>query len=183
MKSKVIIVINGKGGAGKDTLCEHICRSRNARNISSIDPIKDIATKHGWNGKKDDRGRRFLSELKTAFTNYNNYPTVYLIVETTKFLLEDTYDILFVHIREPEQIDSYKEEVRRRCSMYGVDYVVCTLLVKSQLINDAHLYGNPSDDNVYDYQYDYTFVNEAPIERSVDRFRSLIDIITNSANT
>ena len=169
MKNKVVIVINGKGGAGKDTLCESICRTRNAKNISSIDPIKEVARHYGWGGEKDDKARRFLSELKAAFVNYNNWPTVYLLDKTQQFLLDDSSEILFVNIREPDQIEEYKKAVSQ-CP-------VLTLLVKSTLVNDCHLYGNTSDDNVYYYEYDYIFENAPPLDRSIIKFGDLIDDI------
>ena len=55
--NKLTIVINGKGGVGKDTLCMSLPHRR-VRNISSITPIKEIAAMHGWNGEKDLKSRR-----------------------------------------------------------------------------------------------------------------------------
>jgi guanylate kinase len=45
---QITIVMNGKGGVGKDTLCLSLS-SRRVRNISSITPIKEIAANYGWN--------------------------------------------------------------------------------------------------------------------------------------
>ena len=42
-KEKVLIIINGKGGVGKDTLCAFAGRYFQAKNVSSITPIKEIA--------------------------------------------------------------------------------------------------------------------------------------------
>ena len=36
-----------------------------------------------------------------------------------------------------------------------------------------------ADDNVNDYEYDFTFENNMPIEESTALFKQLIDIITN----
>ena len=41
---KTIIVINGAGGVGKDTLCNIAARHFAVWNISSITPIKELAT-------------------------------------------------------------------------------------------------------------------------------------------
>ena len=70
-----IIVINGSGGAGKDTFIKY-CREANHEiySFSTVDYVKDIATLIGWNGKKDMRGRRFLSDLKDALSEYNDTP-------------------------------------------------------------------------------------------------------------
>ena len=68
---KVLIVINGKGGVGKDTLCDFAARHFKTRNISSVTPIKEIAKAGGWKGEKDAKARTMLSDLKKVFTEYN----------------------------------------------------------------------------------------------------------------
>ena len=40
---KVAIVINGGGGVGKDTLCDLAAKHFKTINISTIDPIKELA--------------------------------------------------------------------------------------------------------------------------------------------
>ena len=47
---KLTIVINGKGGVGKDTLCRFAAERYKTRNISSITPIKELAAACGWQG-------------------------------------------------------------------------------------------------------------------------------------
>ena len=47
---KLAIVINGGGGAGKDTLCDFAAKKFKTVNVSSIDPIKKIAGENGWKG-------------------------------------------------------------------------------------------------------------------------------------
>ena len=49
---KTVIVINGAGGVGKDTLCDAVALHLPTCNISSITPIKEIARTFGWNGEK-----------------------------------------------------------------------------------------------------------------------------------
>lgn len=164
---KRTIVINGRGGVGKDTLCDVAAKRYRVRNISSITPIKEIARQNGWNGEKDLRSRRFLSELKRVFTEYNDLPTVYLLKQFHDFLLTDE-QILFVHIREPEQIAHFVSSVGGQC---------LTLLVRRRDDSLAGAYGNHSDDDVESYPYDYIFDNSAPLQQSAQNFLSLIDLI------
>lgn len=150
LNQKIVIIINGKGGAGKDTVCEIAARHYRAENISAITPIKEIASRCGWNGEKDKKSRKFLSDLKRVFVEYNDLPNRYLEQEYQKFM-QGGRDILFVHIRESDQIDAFRSKVSARC---------VTLLVKSPRIDgSAEEYGNDSDDRVEDYAYDYCFVN------------------------
>ena len=74
---KTVIVINGAGGVGKDTLCEFAEKHFKVMNISSITPIKEIAKMCGWNGEKTDKARKFLSDLKALSIEYNDFPTLW----------------------------------------------------------------------------------------------------------
>ena len=103
---KLTIVINGKGGVGKDTLCRFAAERYKTRNISSITPIKELAAACGWQGEKTDRARKFLSDLKALTAEYNDYPTNYLLSEYRAFLSSDD-ELLFVHIREPGEIKKF----------------------------------------------------------------------------
>lgn len=149
-EKKIAIVINGKGGVGKDTLCEGAKSRFRIRNVSSITPIKNIARLCGWNGEKDDRSRRFLAELKQLCVDYNNYPTLWAKAEYEEFLRGDE-QIMFLHIREPEEIAKFVEATEGRAR---------TLLVRADERLKKDVYGNAADDNVEKYSYDYYFDNE-----------------------
>jgi hypothetical protein len=164
--NKLTIVINGKGGVGKDTLCMCLTNHR-VRNISSITPIKEIAAQHGWNGEKDLKSRRFLAELKRVFTEYNDLPNRYLIEQRADFLASED-EILFIHIREAEQIETFVRAVDGDC---------LTLLIRRDMPEAAARYGNHADDDVEDYPYDVIFDNNCPLEQSAIAFGELIDTL------
>lgn len=167
-KPKFIIVINGKGGVGKDTLVEMARKHFSVENISSIDPIKDAALYLGWTGDKSNKSRKFLADLKKLVTDFNDYPTVSLITKTIAFLKSNS-DILFVHIREGEEITKYinnvlkvtKQDQNNTVSPY--EYRIITLLIRRESKNNKE-YGNTSDDDVEKYKYMYTFHNDSPLD-------------------
>lgn len=151
---KCVIVINGKGGVGKDTLCDAARDVYKVKNISAITPIKELAAQHGWKGEKDDKSRRFLAELKRVFVEYNDMPTRYLLEECDAFAQSDD-EILFVHIREPQEISKFVSGVTLRC---------VTLLITGR--DEGKTYGNAADDGVADYDYDFTYANVLPLEKA-----------------
>jgi hypothetical protein len=163
-RKKLTVVINGKGGVGKDTLCDAAALHFSTRNISSITPIKEIARTFGWNGEKDLRSRRFLAELKRVFSEYNDLPNRYLIEQHQAFLESDE-QLLFVHIREADQIKAFVQGVGGAC---------VTLLVRRDLPETATGYGNHADDDVEDYSYDCIFDNNRPLEQAQEAFIEFI---------
>ena len=161
---KVAIVINGAGGVGKDTLCDLAAKHFKVRNISSVDPIKDIARMCGWDGTKDDRARKFLSDLKKLTVDYNEFPTVWASSRYREFLLSE-YEILFVHIREAEEIAKFVK---------ATDGAAKTLLIRGGDRMKKSSYGNVSDDLVENYNYDYYFVNDKTLEEAERDFAALM---------
>ena len=165
---KLVLVINGRGGVGKDTLCNFAAERYVVRNISSITPVKALAAQCGWTGGKSDRDRRFLSDLKALLVAYNDNPTVWVMGEYRSFL-ESAEQILFVHIREGEEIRKFVEATGGRAR---------TLLVRGGNRMPARpAYGNNSDDLVEAYHYDYCYVNDRPLEEARVSFLTLLSEI------
>ena len=159
---KVVVIINGKGGAGKDTLCAAAAKYYRVENVSSIDPIKAIAAQHGWRGEKDDRARKFLSDLKRTFADYNDLPNRWLEERVREFFAGEG-EVLFVHIREGSQIADFRRRVAGKC---------LTLLVRSPRTEAVN--GNASDDDVENYPYDYVYENDKPLERAREDFAAFL---------
>ena len=157
---KIVFVINGAGGVGKDTLCTLAAGHFKVYNVSSIDPIKEIAAMTGWAGEKTDKARRFLSDLKKLTVDYNDYPTRWGKARFDEFMLSDN-EIMFFHIREAEEIKKY---------VTATDGMAKTLLIRGgDRMSKAH-YGNVSDDEVENYSYDYYFVNDKTLEEAETAF-------------
>ena len=164
---KVAIVINGAGGVGKDTLCELAAKHFKVKNISSITPIKEVAALCGWDGTKDNKARKFLSDLKQLCVDYNDYPTLWAKARYDEFLLGDE-EIMFVHIREPEEIKKFVDATGGEAK---------TLLVRGGKRMSNEKYGNVSDDGVENYSYDMYYLNENSLDIAEREFVELLKSI------
>ena len=165
---KLVIVINGAGGVGKDTLCDFAKEEFKVTNISSITPIKEIASLCGWDGRKDDKSRKFLSDLKLLTVEYNDFPTVWATERYFEFLSSDS-EIMFVHIREKEEIAKF---------VSATDGEAKTLLIRGGDRMSSEKYGNVSDDGVEDYAYDYYYTNDKALEIAEVEFVEFLKKIT-----
>lgn len=163
---KTVIVINGAGGVGKDTLCEFAEKHYKVMNISSITPIKEIAKMCGWSGEKTDKARKFLSDLKALSIEYNDFPTVWATEKYNEFISSDK-EIMFVHIREASEILKFVKATEGKAK---------TLLVRGGERMKKSNYGNVSDDDVENYEYDFYFVNDKSLEIAEKEF---IDFLKN----
>lgn len=161
---KLAIVINGAGGVGKDTLCELAAKHFKVKNISSITPIKEIAALCGWDGTKDNKARKFLSDLKKLCVEYNDYPTLWAKAQYDEFLKSDE-EIMFVHIREPEEIQKFVDAIGGAAK---------TLLVRGGKRMSNEKYGNASDDGVENYSYDLYYLNENTLDIAETEFVELL---------
>ena len=161
---KSVIVINGAGGVGKDTLCAFASKHFRVYNISSITPIKDVAKNFGWQGEKTDKARKFLADLKALTVEYNDYPTLWAKERYLEFMTSED-EILFVHIREPIEIKKFVDVT---------DGVAKTLLIRGgDRMTKSH-YGNAADDMVESYDYDYYFVNDKGFDEAERDFVALM---------
>lgn len=152
MHRKRIILINGSGLKGKDTLITHIGKTYPVLNVSSVDKVKEAAEILGWDGGKTPEARKLLSDIKLASIAYNDFPLKYTLARCDEF--SKTNDrLLFIHIREPEEIEKTKTAIIEK---YGVTVIT----LKIDMTTGQKMYGNPADDNVDLYSYDFIFMND-----------------------
>lgn len=170
---KLVLVINGCGGVGKDTLCDMAAKHYRVKNVSSITPIKELATACGWQGEKTDRARKFLADLKALTVAYNDYPTNWIFERYREFLSGEE-QLMFVHIREGAEIAKFVE---------ATEGVAKTLLIRGgERMKEkcAQGYGNAADDEVESYDYDYYFVNDRPLEETEALFVGFLNGVFNA---
>ena len=157
---KEIFVINGSGGVGKDTFVEYCREFTNVKNISTIDKIKEVAKLLGWNGAKEEKDRKLLSDLKQLSIEYNDGPTKYILDEYEKFKNSDE-KIMFIHVREPEEIKKL------------VDRIHCkTLLITSSRVKK--IISNKADANVLEYNYDENVKNDGSLDELKENVKKFI---------
>lgn len=146
-----IVIINGSGTSGKDTVVkmvkENFKRFYNVYNVSSIDKIREAAKILGWSGAKNEKDREFLHNLKILASGYNDHSMCYMLSQITGF---KTPFIGFFHIREPQEIEKFKELLSTSKTE------VITILVKREL---AQKFNNDADASVDEYTYNYIIEN------------------------
>lgn len=129
-------------------------------NTSTIDYVKNIARMFGWNDEKSEKDRKMLSDLKDLITVYNDYLFKDITTQINDWLyydktrLNDMYDhsFLFVHCREPKEIERIKNQFPND---------TFTLLVQNPKV--AKVTGNHADREIENYNYDFIVVNDSDL--------------------
>ena len=156
---KQIFIINGSGGVGKDTFVELVSIELNnilkkfhtVVNFSSVDKVKEIAKEIGWDGKKSEKDRKFLSDLKKLTSEYCDMPFESMKNTVKEFNDNDEAKLLFLHIREPEEIRRAVKEFNAKTILVTRESVECVI-------------SNISDRNVFNYDYDFLINNNGTID-------------------
>lgn len=167
-----VFVVNGAAGSGKTTF-ENFCYALNpvyVRIFSSIQPVKEIAEKCGWNGTKTEKDRKFLADLKQLLIEYNNFPfneVVHYIELQKRWFENRDYDsdrlVFFIDVREPSEINKLRKK-------YGAE----AILIKREGVN---LLDNAGDreENFNEKLYDKVIVNNGTLEELEAQARVLME--------
>lgn len=161
-----IFVMNGQGGTGKTTfqnLIAQYCDGAVAQ-ISMVSYVKTVAAAIGWDGSKEPRDRKMLSQLKDLLTEYNDSPFL-STVGAVKQMEQDNVAVCFIDAREPNDIDRLKETLD--CQ---------TVLV---IRGEQKSYGNHADDEVFNYQYDIVIDNSGSFEDLKDCAQTFVEEFIN----
>lgn len=180
-----VVIINGKPQSGKDTFCKYAqgyCdddESANTLIISSVDPLKEMLTQLGWDGTKTDKIRDMLMNMKQLWVQNQDGPTMFLFNNILEFHKAYTGEdnIVFVHIREPEEIKKLVDALTGFESM-GID--VISLLVIREGGEDTP--NQPaetrrSDDEalINSYEYDVTINNDGDLIKLQELAAEFVD--------
>ena len=175
MKKKQVFIINGSGGVGKDSFVEMVksqAKRIGIENYSSVAKVKEIAEIIGWDGSKSERDRKFLSDLKLLTTEYNDMPLNDMKRFVNIFMNLISFDkarIVFLHIREPEEIAKAVSEFK--------EYDAKTILVKRDSVK--HITSNMADENVYNYDYNIIIDNSSTIKDLKEKAKCFLNDFLN----
>lgn len=158
-----IVIINGKGGCGKDTfvtMCRDVLGATKILNVSTVDFVKEVAEYCGWDGTKTPENRKFLSDLKDVLTQWNDVPLKKICQEIKTWqhlwIASGEYNktVVFIHCREPKEIDKLLKEFEQ--------YDAKTLLIRRTAAESVEQI-NHADNEVLNYSYDYTIYNDSTL--------------------
>ena len=180
-----VVIINGKPQSGKDTFCKYAqgyCdddESANTLIISSVDPLKEMLTQLGWDGTKTDKIRDMLMDMKQLWVQNQDGPTMFLFNNILEFHKTCTGEdnIVFVHIREPEEIKKLVNALTGFESM-GIDVISLLVIRKGgEDTPNQPAETRRSDDEalINSYEYDVTINNDEDLIKLQELAAEFVD--------
>lgn len=167
---KTIVVINGSGGAGKDQFITYCSEIKSVMNVSAIDHVKAALTilcpsySIGDEKQHNELGeywRAKLHDLKMKSIEYDDSPYKIITKKIDDFMTNDVDEVLFIHIREPEEITRIAE--RFECK---------TVLFTNS--NVEKITSNPGDANVANFNYDIFIDNSGTLDELREKSRNFV---------
>jgi hypothetical protein len=168
----IILLINGAATSGKDLFIDSLESSANfvVSRTSIIDPTKEIAALVGWNGKKEEKDRKFLAELKTLLDNYKGFSfqrTVDFVIQKM-IAFDATLDseifgpkeiphVICIITREPEDISALE------AYFVGQGFQVESILIRRDEAEE-NMPKNHADQGIFDHNYSIHIANNGTIE-------------------
>ena len=170
-----IVIVNGAPGSGKTTFEYFVKKKMSAycEMRSTVDLVKEIAMLYaGWDGEKNLKSRKFLSDLKDLLTKFNNTP--FNDIVRYKDIWEDELErygvlehahILLVDSREPEEIQKFKDELG----------AVALLIRRADA--EAQETSNHADAEVLNFDYDWVIENNGSLEDLEAKTVDFLDLL------
>ena len=170
-----IVVVNGRPGSGKTTF-EYIIKKKMSAFCemrSTVDLVKEIAMFYaGWDGNKDLKSRKFLSDLKDLLTKFDNVPFNDIVRykdiwedDMVRYGVAEQPHVLLVDSREPEEIQKFKDELG-----------AVAVLIRRAEVDDEET-SNHADANVFDFDYDWVIENNGSLEDLERKTLDFLDLL------
>lgn len=156
-----VFTLTGSAGCGKSSFAQQVCRLvyPYGFELSTIDLVKDLARRAGWNGEKTPQARKGLSDLKDILTVWLDAPvkdidrTIHLTVNDFESRGGNIDNLVFfINVREPY-------EIARLAKKYDAQ----TIRVLRESADNA-IASNHADADVGYFNYDIEIENNGTLE-------------------
>ena len=170
-----IAVVNGFPQVGKDEFVQCCLSELGAvgKLISTVDFVKEIAVRCGWDGTKTPQNRKFLSDLKDLLTNWGDIPYTKTLQEIKLFYYDlEYYDVedsgvVFIMSREPEEISRFEKELGAK-----------SILIRRNAV-EFNEQSNHADSEVLNHKYHYIIDNNGTLEELKIKAKEFCNYIKN----
>lgn len=187
---RFVILIGGVGGSGKSSFINFCSKfHEDVYEESTIDCCKTLvrymldleSQSHGvfshetilnMEDEKSDAYRTLLSDLKQAWCEFSDGPNKIVCNQVDRLYRDEDPFLIFVNVREPEQIDYLKKSLE---SLHN-----CIPVTLQVVRNDDNTWSNYSDRTTSNYDYDITIDNSNTLMNLEDVAAKFCNAVTHT---
>jgi hypothetical protein len=164
----LVILLNGYPQSGKDTFADIAMNNYGGHKHSTIDACSEFAITMGWDGIKNTKSRKMLSDLKKFYVEHFDGPFRDLTADIL-WGKRAKLKLFFTFSREGEEI--YR--IKNWCNENDIPFYYIFVIRGKSGVD----YGNDSDNNVYNNSPtpDYICYNHWP---TVEDYKKEILMVT-----
>jgi len=141
----ILLGISGKQRVGKDTVASYLTLRYGFVRLANADYLKKISKKVGWNGQKDEKGRKLLQHLGVIVRDYDpNFWVNYVMKQMKKLEKQGEQKFVITDVR-------FKNEAEAIKAQEGM----LVRVVRDTGIEDGHV----SEVELDEYKFDATIDN------------------------
>jgi len=129
----IIMICSPTAEVGKDLATKFFEENYNGIRIAFADKVKEIAKLMGWNGEKDEKGRRLLTNIGYAGVKYDKYVWVKNVLHQIDYRLWLNNNIIISDLRFIHE----EQYIRDRYENVYVIGIESDIFGNKTLINDS----------------------------------------------
>jgi hypothetical protein len=153
---------------GKDTATKYFEDNFNGVRVGLADKVKEIATLMGWNGLKDERGRKFLVDLGTvAGRTYDKDMWLKLASKKVEDILSKGKNVILSDVRFTSEERYFRDKFN--------DTIV--IGIESNKIGDKAFEYDLAQIEYKDIKKDFVIQNNGTIEEFYEKLNNIIKLI------
>ena len=161
---RTILLICGKAGAGKNTVADIINEYISCESFAFATKVKALAKDMGWNGVKDEQGRKLLQDIGTAGRNYNNNIWANDVIDRIYF---STYSYFVISDwRYRNEYEVLNKEFKN----------VITIRVTGRLDDLGTNSNHESEHGLDNFNTKYTIINDGSMNKLKQRVKDILQM-------
>jgi dephospho-CoA kinase len=157
--SRILLILSGYIGSGKDTFASFLIE-KGYKRFAMADPLKKIAMEHfGWDGVKNDKGRKLLQILGTeAGRKYN--PNIWIDKTINNlynhFVIEKNEKAVITDCRFSNELDLLRK--------FSLDNNIYSYAIKINRPGSVDYTGHESEQNYGRMGFEYIMDNNGTLD-------------------
>lgn len=173
-----IITISGKAGAGKDTFARLLQKQLSLFDYKTLivhyaDKLKFVCERYyGWDGKKDEAGRKLLQKVGTELYRENLWEDYWVYGVALDLKMMEVAGVMPDFVLIPDT--RFPNEIEVMEDVFGEGSVIAVNVTRDTQLLDGEAAQHSSETAMDDYQFSIVIENNSTLEALEEKAAGLV---------